>query len=60
MIWFIKKALDDVLSLGKEQSSAVLQNHVDVTLKDIDEEKSLHLADIQVVYLIVHFACKDI
>lgn len=37
-----------------------LQYRIEVTLKDIDVEQSLQLADIQVVYLIVHFAYKDI
>lgn len=58
MIWFIKIALDDVLTLGKKKSSAVLVYHVEVTLKDIDEENSFQLTDIQVVLLIVHFAAR--
>lgn len=58
MIWFINIALDDVLTLGKKKSSAVLVNHVEVTLKDIDEENSFQLTDIQVVLLIVHFSAR--
>lgn len=58
MIWFINLALDDVLTLGKKKSSAVLVNHVEVTLKDIDEENSFQLTDIQVVLLIVHFSAR--
>lgn len=45
-----------MLTLGKK-SFEVLQYHIKVTLKDIDGEQSFQLAGIQVVYLIVHFAC---
>ena len=59
MIWFMKIDLDDVLTLGKK-SFAVLHYHIEVTLKDIDDEQSFQVAGIQVVYIIVHFACWDI
>lgn len=53
-------ALNNVLTLVKKWTTAVLQAHLEVTLKDIDEEKSFQLAKIQAVYLIVHFAWEDI
>jgi hypothetical protein len=48
-------ALNDVIP-GKKGTWA----HIQVTLKDIDEEKSFQLAEIQAAYLIVDFAWKDI
>ena len=57
MIWFIKIALDDVLTAGKKMSSALSVYHVEVTLKDIDGKKSFQLAGIKVV-LIFYFAAR--
>ena len=53
-------ALYDMLTSGKKWTTAVLQAHLEVTLKDTDKGNSFQLAETQAVYLIVHFAWKDI
>lgn len=53
-------AVNDVLTPCKMWTTAVLQAHLEVTLKDTDEGNSFQLAETQAVYLIVHCAWKDI
>lgn len=53
-------ALNDLLTLGKKSTTAVLQAYLEVTLKDTDKGNSFQLAETQAVYLTVRFAWKDI